>query len=121
MEYSDLRQMKCVPCRKGDPGVTDVELPGLLGLLPLWKRVDYRGNWILERTIRLQTYLDGARLVQLIADHAESEDHHPEIVLGWRIVTIRWWTHAIGGLHQNDFISAAKTDELVNAVVRDNR
>ena len=49
----------------------------------------------------------------VIGEMAEQEDHHPLIVLEWGKVTVEWWTHKIGGLHRNDFISAAKTDSLV--------
>ena len=43
---------------------------------------------------------------------AEQEDHHPRIVTEWGRVAVQWWTHVISGLHRNDFIMAAKTDEL---------
>ena len=44
---------------------------------------------------------------------AEEEDHHPEIIIEWGKVTVSWWSHKIKGLHMNDFICAAKTDELL--------
>ena len=44
---------------------------------------------------------------------AEEEDHHPEIIIEWGKVTVSWWSHKINGLHMNDFICAAKTDELL--------
>ena len=47
-----------------------------------------------------------------VADLAEKEDHHPEIILEWGKVTVIWWSHKIGGLHKNDFICASKTDAL---------
>jgi len=48
-----------------------------------------------------------------VGEIAEAEDHHPLVVTEWGRVTVQWWTHKIGGLHQNDFIMAAKTDRLL--------
>ena len=50
--------------------------------------------------------------VSKVANLAEEEDHHPEITLEWGKVTVSWWSHKIKGLHRNDFIAAAKTDNL---------
>ncbi|MEJ2511439.1 MAG: 4a-hydroxytetrahydrobiopterin dehydratase [Anaerolineales bacterium] len=49
-----------------------------------------------------------------VGDLAENQDHHPAILVEWGRVTVTWWTFVIGGLHTNDFISAAKTDENFN-------
>ena len=56
--------------------------------------------------------MSGLDFVNKVADLAEEEDHHPEIVLEWGKVTVNWWSHKIKGLHKNDFIAAAKTDAL---------
>ena len=54
----------------------------------------------------------GLKFVSKVANLAEEEDHHPEIILEWGKVTVSWWSHKIKGLHKNDFIAAAKTDCL---------
>ena len=51
----------------------------------------------------------------MIAELAEEEDHHPKIILEWGLVTLQWWSHKIKGLHMNDFICAAKSDEIYNS------
>jgi len=53
--------------------------------------------------------------VGMIGELAEAENHHPRLVLEWGRVEVRWWTHSIGGLHQNDFIMAARTSRLFAA------
>ena len=52
-----------------------------------------------------------------ITQLAQEEDHHPLIVLEWGRVTVEWWSHKIAGLHRNDFISAARTDNIAEAFV----
>jgi 4a-hydroxytetrahydrobiopterin dehydratase len=56
--------------------------------------------------------LEGLSFVSKVAAMAETEDHHPEIILEWGKVTVSWWSHKIKGLHKNDFIAAAKTDSI---------
>ena len=57
-------------------------------------------------------YDDSRNFLNKVADLAEEEDHHPEIILEWGKVTVIWWSHKINGLHKNDFICASKTDAL---------
>ena len=57
-------------------------------------------------------YGDSRNFLNKVADLAEEEDHHPEIILEWGKVTVTWWSHKIRGLHKNDFICASKTDAL---------
>lgn len=66
----------------------------------------------LQRVFKLKDYAEALALANRIAAIAEEEDHHPLITLEWGRVTVQWWTHVITGLHKNDFIMAARTDEL---------
>jgi len=77
-----------------------------------WSLIKRDGVDQLERVFTFKTYVDGAAFTQRVAELAEQEDHHPSIVLEWGKVTVTWWTHKINGLHQNDFICAAKTNTL---------
>ena len=67
----------------------------------------------LERVYKLKNFVEAMAFTTRIAMIAEKEDHHPLIITEWGRVTVQWWTHNIGGLHQNDFIMAAKTDGLL--------
>lgn len=71
----------------------------------------------LQRTFNFQDYLQSAQFVQQVVNMAEQQDHHPEILLVYGKVTISWWTHALGGLHQNDFICSAKTEQLYDGLI----
>jgi 4a-hydroxytetrahydrobiopterin dehydratase len=66
----------------------------------------------LERTFRFATYPEALAFTQRVGELADSEGHHPVIVTEARRVRVSWWTHAIKGLHRNDFIMAAKSDAI---------
>lgn len=102
---------KCIPCRKGDPALTDAEVTKLLPQIPEWELVEVDGIKRLQRVFKLKNYVEAVAFTNKIAMTAEKEDHHPWIVLEWGRVTVQWWTHVVKGLHQNDFVMAAKTDE----------
>ena len=63
-----------------------------------------------------QSYAEAMEFTKLIADLAESEGHHPKITLEWGLVSLEWWSHKIKGLHLNDFICAAKSDEIYRSL-----
>lgn len=107
-----LAEGKCIPCRKGDPALPDAEVTELLPQIPEWELVEVDGIKRLQRVFKLKNYVEAVAFTNKIAMTAEKEDHHPLIVLEWGRVTIQWWTHVVKGLHQNDFVMAAKTDEL---------
>lgn len=102
---------KCIPCRRGDPALTDAEVTKLLPQIPEWELVEVDGIKRLQRVFKLKNYVEAVAFTNKIAMTAEKEDHHPLIVLEWGRVTVQWWTHVVKGLHQNDFVMAAKTDE----------
>ena len=105
-----LDSERCEACRPGSPMVTDAEFPGLHAQVPEWEVVDKDGVKRLRRTFRFDSWLGGVGFASKVADLAEREDHHPTLLITWGKVTVTWWTHAIGGLHRNDFIMARHTD-----------
>jgi 4a-hydroxytetrahydrobiopterin dehydratase len=66
----------------------------------------------LERIFKFKIFAQAVAFTLKVGELAETEKHHPAILTEWGNVTVTWWTYAIGGLHRNDFIMAAKTDEL---------
>jgi 4a-hydroxytetrahydrobiopterin dehydratase len=103
---------RCVACRADAPRVEDAEARTLLKDLPGWS-IEVQGG--VPRLSRVFTFPDvrGALdFADRVGDAAEAEDHHPELLVTWGRVTVGWWTHAIGGLHRNDFVMAAKTSDL---------
>ena len=109
---SDLVKQKCEACRADAPRVTDDELPDLLKQIPDWKPITNESVLKLNKVFNFENYAEAISFTNKIAELAEEEDHHPAILLEWGKVEVTWWTHKIGGLHKNDFIAAAKTDQL---------
>lgn len=107
-----LAQLKCVACRGGDPKLTDAEIMDLREQVHGWEIKELDGILRLEKVFKCKNFVDALEFVNKIGIIAEQEDHHPLIVLEWGRVTVQWWTHVVKGLHKNDFIMAAKTDEL---------
>ena len=109
---NDLSQMKCVACRGGDPQLTDIEIAQLHPQVGDWQIIEVDGIKRLQRIFKLKSYAEALEFTNEIAAIAEEQDHHPLIILEWGKVTVQWWTHVVKGLHQNDFIMAAKVDHI---------
>ena len=112
MKTADLLVKKhCVPCEGGVPVVPPDEVARLLTDLPGWKLAE-NGKRI-RREWTVKNFLAGIDFFNRVGTLAEEEQHHPDLHLeGYRQVAIELWTHAIGGLSENDFILAAKIDRL---------
>ncbi|TMC20180.1 MAG: 4a-hydroxytetrahydrobiopterin dehydratase [Chloroflexi bacterium] len=106
-----LDQMKCEACRSDSPKVTDEEAATYLKDIPEWVILEKDGIRRLERVFKFSNFVKALAFTNSVGVIAELEGHHPAILTEWGKVTIAWWTHAIGGLHKNDFIMAAKTDQ----------
>ncbi len=109
---SALSEMKCTACRGDEPTLTDDEIAELRPKIPDWQVVDQEGVKRLERVFKFRNFAQALAFTNRVGDQAEEEGHHPALLTEWGKVTVSWWTHKIGGLHQNDFIMAARTDEL---------
>lgn len=109
---TDLARKRCVPCEGGVPPATDEEVAEYLAQVPGWEVVERDGVQRLERTFELEDFASALAFTNRVGEAAEEQGHHPLLCTTWGKVTVTWWTHAIRGLHQNDFVMAAKTDEL---------
>jgi 4a-hydroxytetrahydrobiopterin dehydratase len=110
-----LSQMKCVACRGDEPKLTEAQIDELKPQVPDWEVKVLKDMKRLERVFKLKNFAEALAFTDKIGAAAEKADHHPLIITEYGRVTVQWWTHKIGGLHQNDFIMAAKTDELAKA------
>lgn len=108
----ELTQLKCEACRVGAPQVTEAEAAEYHKQVPDWIIVERDGIKRLERTYQFKNFVNALAFTNKVGEIAEQEGHHPAIVTEWGKVAVAWWTHKIRGLHRNDFIMAAKTDEL---------
>ncbi|OXY83430.1 4a-hydroxytetrahydrobiopterin dehydratase [Oceanimonas doudoroffii] len=110
---TQLAQQQCEACRADAPKVSDAELAELMTQIPDWTPQARDGVLQLEREFTFKNFKQAWAFADKVAELAESEFHHPAILLEWGKVTVTWWTHAINGLHRNDFIMAARTDTLL--------
>lgn len=107
-----LKELKCVPCRGGEPTVTEEEIHNFAPQVPDWEISELDGIKRLERRYQFKNFREALGFTNQVGELAEREDHHPLLQTEWGKVTVVWWTHKIKGLHRNDFIMAARTDEL---------
>jgi len=111
-EMETLTQMKCVACRKDAPTVTDAEIAEFHRQASDWDIVELDGIKRLRRVFSVDDFAQALEFTKKVGELAEEEGHHPALLTEWGRTTVTWWTHKIKGLHRNDFIMAAKTDEL---------
>jgi 4a-hydroxytetrahydrobiopterin dehydratase len=109
---TELTEMKCTACRKGEPTVTAAESAALQPQIPDWQLLEREGIARLERVFKFPDFAEALAFTDRVGALAEAEGHHPALLTEWGRVTVTWWTHKIRGLHRNDFIMAAKTDQL---------
>jgi 4a-hydroxytetrahydrobiopterin dehydratase len=109
---SPLSAERCVACRPDAPRLTDAEIAELRREVPDWRVAERDGIPRLERVLDWPDFAEALAFTNRVGALAEAEGHHPALLTEWGRVTVTWWTHAIGGLHRNDFIMAAKTDAL---------
>ncbi len=93
--------------------LTDSEIYQLMPQVPDWQVKEVNGEKRLERVFKFQNFAEALEFTNKVGAIAEEEDHHPLIITEYGRVTVDWWTHKVRGLQQNDFIMAAKTDQLV--------
>ena len=112
---NNLSQQSCSACEIGAPLVPKDQIDSLLANLDGWAVEDSSIDRLLKK-YTFQSYAAAMEFTKLIADLAESEGHHPKITLEWGLVSLEWWSHKIKGLHMNDFICAAKSDEMYSSL-----
>ena len=105
-----LDAKSCIPCRGGVPPLTADAAEALLTNVPKWKIFDENSK--IRRNYSFDNFVDTLNFVNKVGELAESEGHHPDITFGWGYCTVVFYSHKINGLHENDFIMAAKTDKI---------
>jgi len=107
-----LIDQKCVPCRRGSPPASPDEVAEMHTQVPEWTLQAVNGIQQLTRQFSFSNFVEALAFTNRVGALAEEEDHHPILTTEWGKVTVTWWTHAVDGLHRNDFIAAAKCDLL---------
>ena len=111
---ASLATRHCVPCEGGTKPMTRSQAEAYLAQVPGWSLVEGEPLKI-ARAMKFKDFAQAMAFVNHIAERAEAEGHHPDFCVSWNRVRLELFTHAIGGLSENDFIMAAKINELKEA------
>jgi 4a-hydroxytetrahydrobiopterin dehydratase len=112
---NSLSEKSCSACRIDSPLLEDAEIQTALLELPEWVVEIVAGVKQLTRVYRFKNFVQAMEFTNLVGALAEEYGHHPALVTEWGKVRVSWWTHKIHGLHENDVIMAAKTEQLFRA------
>ena len=110
---TELFNKKCIPCEGGMSGFDITEIHKYLKMVDGWEvKADKSEIYYLIKEFKFKNFLESQNFINKVAEIAEIEGHHPDIWFGWGYAKIKIFTHAIKGLHENDFILAAKVDRV---------
>lgn len=109
---NQLRSMSSTIPRTGDQPLRLTQVEDYRSQLPDWEIDQGQGIDKLVKQYKFPNFKEALKFTNKIGELAEAEDHHPAILTEWGKVKIIWWTHAVNGLHMNDLIMAAKTDQV---------
>jgi 4a-hydroxytetrahydrobiopterin dehydratase len=109
---SQLEIQQCRSCKIGESCATEQEIKQYAEQIPEWQLKQVNQINQLERVYQFKNFASAIAFTNQIAEMAEVQNHHPALLTEWGKVTITWWSHSIKGLHLNDFICAAKTEQI---------
>ena len=113
---SDLLDKKCIPCEGGVIAFDISEIHKYQKKVDGWNIIKKNNNiYFLEKNFQFKNFLQSQNFINKVGKISESEYHHPDILFGWGYAKVSITTHAIEGLSENDFILAAKIDQISNA------
>ena len=112
---SELSQQECEACRAEAPRISNAELKELMPKIPDWSVIVVDDIMRLSRDFKFKNFAEALAFSNRVGELAEAAAHHPAILTEWGSVNVTWWTHKIRGLHKNDLILAARTDEVIDA------
>ena len=113
---SNLKDKKCVPCEGGIIPFDISEIHKYQKKVDGWDiKKDNKKNFYLNKIFNFSNFIESQEFINKVGEISEDEGHHPDISFGWGYAEIKITTHAIEGLSENDFILAAKIDQLTNA------
>jgi 4a-hydroxytetrahydrobiopterin dehydratase len=112
---SNLKDKKCVPCEEGGIPFDISEIHKYQKKVDGWNILkDDKNIFFIEKYFNFKNFKDSQNFINKVGEISEEEDHHPDIIFGWGYAGIKITTHAIKGLSENDFILAAKIDQIIS-------
>jgi 4a-hydroxytetrahydrobiopterin dehydratase len=107
---AQLFERKCVPCQGGVPPLTHEAAEAMLSQVPGWELIEEATK--LRRSFTFKNFIEAQQFAVKVGEISEEQNHHPEITYGWGFCSVIYYTHKIGGLHENDFIMAARVNAI---------
>ena len=111
---TQLNQQKCEDCSKNLSPISQEEIAQLKPEIPDWNLIQPERETHLERSYKFPDFKTALTFTDRVGEIAEEQGHHPAILTEYGKVTVSWWTHSLSTLHKNDFIMAAKTDDIAS-------
>lgn len=112
MEQTLLLEQECTTVQPGERPLTDEQIEEYKRDIFAWDLIEKNGEKRLRRMFKFRTFSGALHFACAVGEKAETQGHYPKLTVDWQVATVEWWTHDIGGLHPNDFIMAAKTDDI---------
>ncbi len=111
---NDLLHGVCIPCEEGGDPMNKEQISKYASEVSDWKVIDSDSVAKLQKVFTFKNFAEAISFADKVGLLAEENGHHPKLIVEWGKVTVLWWTHAVKGLHRNDFIMAAKTNKIEN-------
>jgi len=108
----NLQKLQIEPITSTSQPLNKTEIRQYTAQFPEWVLIEVNGEERLQHIFKFKNFLDALKFTNQIGNLAEAENHHPALLTEWGKVTVTWWTHKIHGLHRNDFVMAARTQDL---------
>ena len=111
---SDLADKKCIPCEGGITSFNLDEIHKYLKKVDGWNvESSDQKDYYITKDFKFENFVESQKFINKVGEIAEQEGHHPDIWFGWGYARIKIQTHAINGLHESDFVLAAKIDKII--------
>jgi 4a-hydroxytetrahydrobiopterin dehydratase len=116
-DMTKLTEKHCVPCEGGTPPLDDATTTLLLGEVKGWRKLAETKGARIAKQLEFKDFVAAMAFLDKLAVIAEAEGHHPDFCVHYNKVDVTLWTHSVGGLSENDFILAAKIDNLTDGAL----
>lgn len=107
---NELQSKRCVPCEGGITPMNIDQSKTMMTQIPAWTLSD--DARLIRRSFTFKNFMQAQSFAARVGELSEAEGHHPDITYGWGYCSVSFFTHKIGGLHENDFIMAAKVNKI---------
>ena len=114
----ESEQIECEACLPDAQKVSNKVIDNFIKVNATWQLLNGDGVQKLGKSFNFPNFIQAQRFTNSVGDMAEKEGHHPTMILKYGVVTVRWWSHKIKGLHNNDLLLSLKTDKIYEGLLK---